>query len=726
MREPENLLFVVYRTEWWGCLDSLCRQACEDANVQCYVMPVPYYDRVGENREMDMARKHFCPEALKDRLPQRAKLLDYQRFSEEQHFDKIYIHNPYDNANPADSVDAEFYSWNLKKKATELIYVPHLLYLWGIPEQYVHCSVYDYVDVILLPAERARYSLEVKYDAKVRIEPSGIPEYLERLEKSATGRGTAEGMDEKRQDSGSNPVRRLLYCVSFADLFYGTEKQLQKMRQLFDYLGDREDIQLIFRPDEDIPYRYSSLQTEIRQGYEKLLAYFKEKRIGTLDESPDLYQAAVDADGILSTGHPLDVLFGVQGKYTLHIDRELRPIPSEEDLCIPSLWATTVIEKKEELELWFVPGRTRLLCRMTIPGGQVEVVDEVPDEVDGWLNYVGIEQVGDYLYLIPYVSDGIWKYDLKTGSFCKRYLPTFQGNYMTKVIPYGKDLYFIPRAFPGIVKYHTENDTYDILDGWVEELDALVSSECKKEPYFIWAVKQEENHLYMASSKCDAWVEWNLEDDSWRVMSMNLPGRRFADMVKEGDSVWLLPYCGDDIVEWNRARRESRVLCTEKSKEARNVPYAFMLDMDNQIAVFPQKAENSLRISKKNAQELVKLISGLPCKKEEYLSEYLKQQKIGYQFAKQLHNGRILAYEFYDGAFLLLDQEMQLLQKIPCRLPIESVRQTQELTWKREQLRYGFCGYLHEGYTIPAMVDFFVESGLSYREELKEYLKRFM
>ena len=167
MSLPTKVLFIVYRTEWWGCLDSLCRQECLGEDTLVYVMPVPRYERDLRTGELDFTKKLFSPEQLAEILPWGAIMVDYREFSLEQGFDRIYIHNPYDNTYPLDSVEEKYYSRSLKSHAKKLIYVPHLLYIGGIPEEYTNCPVYNHADAIYLADAQAQYSLDVQYDRKV-------------------------------------------------------------------------------------------------------------------------------------------------------------------------------------------------------------------------------------------------------------------------------------------------------------------------------------------------------------------------------------------------------------------------------------------------------------------------------------------------------------------------------------------------------------------------------
>ena len=123
---------------------------------------------------------------------------------------------------------------------------------------------------------------------------------------------------------------------------------------------------------------------------------------------------------------------------------------------------------------------------------------------------------------------------MDTRCFNEQYLPNATDACFTCTISYGGYFYLIPRDYLGIVKYNIDAEEIQILDGWVEELERYVSPESRREPYFIGAVKQEENMLYMASSKCDIWMEFDMDSDIWQMKTMSLSGRKFWDMVKRG------------------------------------------------------------------------------------------------------------------------------------------------------------------------------------------------
>lgn len=751
MKEQAKVLFVVYRTEWWGCFDSLCREECHEGNL-VYVMPIPRYDRELGTTKINYNKMRFHPERLEGELPEGALVADYRTFSLEQGFDRIYIHNPYDNTYFVDSVDEKYYSWNLKQYTKKLVYISYLIFIEGIPEEYAGSPVYDYVDAIYLASKKSKYSLEVQYDRKVEIVPSGISEYLRKLEERVKcEKQVNQGGQRKNKQEDR---KRLLCCLSYNNLFYGSEKLIQKLRDVFEYLRGRKDILLVFRPDEDMRARFPWLDEPLQKKYAELVAYFQRYKIGIYDESPDLYRAAAEADGILSFGHPADNLFLVQGKYVLRLDMVQRPIPSDEVRCIPSLWTMTAEETEEGIELWFVPERTRLICRAVIEKDievtkekgkkankkysneletlQVEIVAEVPEDVNMWFHYANITKVGNYLYLSPYESEVIWMYNLETKCFREDYLPKGKLGYSTITFSYGRYLYMFPKLYHGILKYDRETGEIKIIDGWVAELEQYVHQAYVNYPCFCCAVKQEGNMLYMVSSKCDVWMEFNMENDTWKMKSMHLQKKGFYAMVKKVDRVWLLPFCGEEVILWNRVTCESRVLYSVSNREENDIPYVDGVETEEGVALFPACEEHVLLlpadISEREPVEKEKLAQEIAddrmqCGKKKYLSEFQRQTKKGYEFVKKINHGLIVVYEYYDGAFLVLDEKMQVLKKAYCRLPMEAVNMQEDSILDSLQRKNEYAGILSEGYFLPSMIGFFQRRSEVDREKRKSYYR---
>lgn len=253
--------------------------------------------------------------------------------------------------------------------------------------------------------------------------------------------------------------------------------------------------------------------------------------------------------------------------------------------------------------------------------------------------------------------------------------------------------------------------------------------------------------LYMASAKCDVWMEFDMDNDTWSLKPMGLPGKRFAAMGKEGEWVWLFPFCGNKIVLWNCRTGEGQEIYETVDTEPRNIPYTLILDREDAVIAFPQqKTDHALVIEKPDnlarmqtgieRQEGGRALSGsgigirevrdgLPCGYGANVTEYRKQFYGAYNFVEELDNGLILTYEYYDGSFLLLNRRLQVLKKVPCRLPIEAVRQQQDTIWKNSQCIGDFYGGIHAGYSIPLMIEYFLRHGREDRKKIRRHYERY-
>ena len=67
---------------------------------------------------------------------------------------------------------------------------------------------------------------------------------------------------------------------------------------------------------------------------------------------------------------------------------------------------------------------------------------------------------------------------------------------------------------------------------------------------------------------------------------------------------------------------------------------------------------------------------------------------------------------------------MQVLEKIPCRLPMEAVRRQINNAWAAQQCKMEFNGWLDERYSLPAMLDFFLDQGEENRKEIREHYEK--
>ena len=116
----KELVFLPYKVSMWDSLESVWKAAHEDKeHCNAYIIPIPYADLTPEG---GVAEWH-CERGL---FPEYVPTLDWQQVDlKEMHPDAIFIHNPYDNCNRVTSVEARYYSKNLKECTDKLVYIPY-------------------------------------------------------------------------------------------------------------------------------------------------------------------------------------------------------------------------------------------------------------------------------------------------------------------------------------------------------------------------------------------------------------------------------------------------------------------------------------------------------------------------------------------------------------------------------------------------------------------------
>lgn len=116
-----EIAFMPYKASMWDCMESVWKEANDDPNCSCYVVPIPYYelDKRGEVSKICYEEKEFS---------KNIEITPYNLYDlENREPDIIYIHNPYDDCNRLTMVDPRYFSKNLSKFTNMLVYIPYFV-----------------------------------------------------------------------------------------------------------------------------------------------------------------------------------------------------------------------------------------------------------------------------------------------------------------------------------------------------------------------------------------------------------------------------------------------------------------------------------------------------------------------------------------------------------------------------------------------------------------------
>ena len=115
-----QIVFLPHRAKHFASLrpliDALCEEGCD-----CKIIPIPYYDRLGDGSLSDM---HYEGADF----PKEYEICDYRSFNFAVELpDAIVINSPYDECNQVFTVDPFFYSKEMKKFTRKLVYIPYFV-----------------------------------------------------------------------------------------------------------------------------------------------------------------------------------------------------------------------------------------------------------------------------------------------------------------------------------------------------------------------------------------------------------------------------------------------------------------------------------------------------------------------------------------------------------------------------------------------------------------------
>ena len=114
----KQVVFLPHSEKHFASLRPLVDALLEEEEVECKIIPIPYYDKCGDGRLKEI---HYEGEDF----PKGYEIVDYNCYDFSIELpDCIVINSPYDEFNPVWTVDSAFYSKELKKYSNKLIYIP--------------------------------------------------------------------------------------------------------------------------------------------------------------------------------------------------------------------------------------------------------------------------------------------------------------------------------------------------------------------------------------------------------------------------------------------------------------------------------------------------------------------------------------------------------------------------------------------------------------------------
>lgn len=320
---PERLeaVFLPYKASMWDSLESIWRAADGDPDCDAYVIPIPYYDR---NPDGSFREEHYEGKLFPKDVP----VTPYDEYDFGSRMpDLIFIHNPYDAGNFVTSVHPYFYSKNLKNFTDKLVYVPYFVGSGeGIDENFSTPSAVFYADYIIAQTEKEREDY-IRHCSKkypgVQFEKKVLALGSPKLDKvRSVNRDNVEIPADWRERIEGKKV--ILYNTSLNALLKNSAAYMGKLKDVFAFFQNREDVVLLWRPHPLMESTLLSMRPELYTQYMELKEWFLEESIGIYDDTADMYPAIGISDAYYGDGSSLVRLYQETGKPIMIQDAEIR------------------------------------------------------------------------------------------------------------------------------------------------------------------------------------------------------------------------------------------------------------------------------------------------------------------------------------------------------------------------------------------------------------------
>lgn len=724
IRVKYEMAFMPYKASMWDCLESVWMEANKDENCDCYVIPIPYFDKKEDGTFGDV---HYEGSQFPINVP----ITDYKEYNLcERHPDVLYIHNPYDQYNKVTSIHPDYYCSKIKNYTKMLVYIPYYITGYHLSDAHKLLPAYYYADKIILqndimiedvdqaiPREKLVALGSPKADKILRLckNPPEMPEEWKNIVFC--------------KDGTKNKV--VMYNISISGLVSLKIKLIKKMEYVFNIIKKIDGVILLWRPHPLFEATLKSMEPSLFHEYNRLKDRFLKEKIGIYDDTPDPATSIALCDAYIGeSSSSMIQMFGLAGKPVYILNENI--VEESENAIEEEMRALAFVDMAlEGDEAWFVNNRYQALCKMNMETGEAHVVSRIPETKIGHINlYSYIYKRGTKLYLTPLHTDALCIYDINNHTFQKIYFPNSKLNNFIDMSFVDGEIILKPCGYDGIIRYNEKNGTWRCIDGFITEYEKLCEVYDDTIPKFIGRWKEYDKCLYMPCLQCNYVLVFNLMYNTWKYYEVGKKENSYRDIEKIGDEFWLLPYKSNSIVKWNikvgtAEEYDTNIIQGRENNNMKTEKFGWWGRIDEELIAIPWLGNYIVRVDTG-----LDIIEVMTANEELHISDRKFKRWAGYcNFDLVLpYDNKLLLKSTYDESVLIAEienDELKIIKKIPIRLSKEDFRQICEKNYIDElKIREGYFASV-ENRELSSMKIFMEELVLSnvnkYNEQRNYY-----
>lgn len=226
-KKTKSILFLPYNFKYWYRFENIYKKYARESSYDIKVIPIPYY-----NKEFNGTVSEMIYDINK--YPDYIHAIDFREFDfESNHFDEIYIQNPFDEYSRIMTVHPFFYSKNIRNYTDMLCYIPYFE-TCNIESSHEK-SIANMKDYILAPG--------VIYSDKTILDNESSVNWYKKvlIESIANVYSDIELADYNGDIHMENAKKKILFYISPAMLGSDFDKTINKIKQSIAIFDDAQE-----------------------------------------------------------------------------------------------------------------------------------------------------------------------------------------------------------------------------------------------------------------------------------------------------------------------------------------------------------------------------------------------------------------------------------------------------------------------------------------------------
>ncbi len=569
-----KMVFLPYKASMWDCMESVWQAAEQRSDCQCYVVPIPYYDK---DKKGNLTTLHYEGKKMPGNVP----IENWEEFSLEQvKPDFVFIHNPYDDTNYVTSVEPRYYSDSLKKLTDCLVLLPYAVSSKDVvAEEFATTPGILYADKVFVQSNTIReghikwfHKFEERYrcqgvfgNAEEKFQVTGSPKFDKAYNVRRENYVYPTEWQEKVVDKSGHRKKVILFNSSINQLLHWDMIYIEKLKRILDIFEANQDILLLWRPHPLMEQTISSMRSELLEKYKEIVRTYKEADWGIYDESSDMYPAIAFSDVYYGDWSSVATVYQCAGKPVIQANyNEYKKgwLQHKEPLAAQQFDVISFCVYNKNVYLYDAIANVIYHIDMKTKKAEIEVM--LPHETRKVAGYSHIEYIEGYLVLAPKNQGDIVVYSLKAKEIIQienpnKQLCRFCMRYRQSVIfspVYGNKLIIVDATEKSSKKYVDIGSSLD--DDKIRDVKQFRSSGL---PFM------QEHKLFMPFRTIGV-----LEYDCLKEKTMHHELADCATMTYDGRFYWWCDNSGK-LYRWDYDRNESILI--------RNFREGMRSDQDN-------------------------------------------------------------------------------------------------------------------------------------------------